>query len=158
MSAIYSLALGLWDFERINIFWKENATSWEYQPFKEIPVEYLDFRIDPIGQGAFGAVSRGYYTKPSGEIMPVAIKTISDANGNFELNDLRSEVCFLLSSFPPYFPFSPLYSFLLCIPFPPFPFPLLFPLPLCYFLSFTYSLPYCFPSPPPFPPYSLLPS
>lgn len=75
----------------LNAFWKECASSWEYQPYLTIPFESLELG-DELGQGTFGRVLRGTWRKPDApNPVPVAIKFMQETF-QFDMLDLRNEV------------------------------------------------------------------
>ncbi|XP_022244265.1 tyrosine-protein kinase transmembrane receptor Ror-like [Limulus polyphemus] len=57
----------------------------------EIPRENLSF-LEEIGEGCFGKVHKGFYTQPTGDVVPVAIKILKDGATSEAQNDFEREV------------------------------------------------------------------
>ncbi|XP_076313444.1 tyrosine-protein kinase transmembrane receptor Ror-like [Tachypleus tridentatus] len=57
----------------------------------EISRDNLSF-LEEIGEGCFGKVHKGFYTQPTGDIVPVAIKILKDGATSEAQNDFEREV------------------------------------------------------------------
>jgi len=68
-----------------------NVRSVEYQTDEwEIPRDDVEV-LEPLGRGSFGMVYRGNWKKNENEIVPCAIKTVTENNNMMVRHDFLSE-------------------------------------------------------------------
>jgi len=68
-----------------------NVHSVEYQTDEwEIPRDDVEV-LEPLGRGSFGMVYRGKWKKNENEIVPCAIKTVTENNNMMVRHDFLSE-------------------------------------------------------------------
>lgn len=81
------------DFTLVNLLWKRCKSTFEIQPYNEIPREDLQLG-EEIGSGSFGKVYKGYWQPKrisNQTAVPVAVKIIPENSQLFDLDDLRGE-------------------------------------------------------------------
>lgn len=83
------------DFTLVNLLWKRCKSTFEIQPYNEIPREDLQLG-EEIGSGSFGKVYKGYWQPKrisNQTAVQVAVKIIPENSQLFDLDDLRGEAC-----------------------------------------------------------------